>query len=215
MSSEINRIREFSSRLKVRSDGKTSSVQDLPLDHRLSFNPSKDEKWTFEGDHIYFNDTDVNEMINGAGNDVHYLSNLSSALDHYRQFIWNRGGKAEGKFNGTVNALLEKILGRLGGIYEGLFRGLRFEYSNGDFWINDVNVASVLKLYRLRPTAKARCYLVGLRSKLGLILNSQNGSGRYDGIKTVAEELFRDISCALDQIAPDDVGRALPAHRPD
>jgi len=213
MSSEINRIRDLVGKVRIRSGDRTEGATDLPLDHRLSFCPSKDEKWTFEGDHVYLNDTDVNELINGIGNDVRYLSGLSAAIDQYRQHVWKNGGKSEGKFNGAVNALLDKILGRLGSIYDGLFRGVRFEYSNGDFWVNDVNVCSVLKLYRLKPTSKARCYLVGLRSKLGLIISTQNGSARYDGVKPIAEELFREISCALDHIPPDDGSRALPAHR--
>jgi len=214
MSSEINRIRDLVGRTKVRSGDQTEGATDLPLDHQLTFCPSKEERWTFEGDHVYFNGTDVNEMVNGVGNDIRYLSGLSAAVDQYRQHVWNRGGKSAAKFNGAIEALLGKILGKLGSIYDGLFRGVRFEYSNGDLWINDVNPDTVLKLYMLKPTSKARCYLIGLRNKLGLIINAQNGSARYDGVKPAAEELFRKISCALDQIPTDDAGRALPAHRP-
>lgn len=213
MSSEINRIRDLANRVKFRRGEKTEKTTDLPVDHRLTFCPSKDEKWTFEDNHIYFNNSDVNELINESTNDIHTLCGLSASIDHYRQHIWNNGGKSQAKFNGVVNALLEKILGRLGSIYDGLFSGLRFEYVEGDFWINDINIRSVLKLYRIRPTSKARCYLIGLRNKLGLIMGAQNGSARYDGVKSIAEEIFNEISCTLDQITPDDVYRALPAHR--
>jgi len=213
MSSEINRIRNLPSKVRYREGDRTEGASDLPLDHRLSFCPSKDEKWTFEGDHIYFNGYDANELINESGNDIRCLCGLSAALDQYRQSVWERGGKSAAKFNGTVNALLEKILGRLGSIYDGLFSGVRFEYNAGDFWINDVNISAVLKLYKLRPTRKARCYLVGLRSKLGLILGAQNGSPHYNGVMEQAERIFGEISCALDSIAPDDAALCLPAHR--
>lgn len=211
MGSEINRIRDLPSKVRFRYGERAEGATDLPLDHRLTFSPSKDEKWTFEGDQIYFNGYDVGELINEAGNDVQYLCGLSGGLDQYRQHVWEKGGKSAGKFNGRVNALLEKILGRLGGIYDGLFSGVRFEYTGGDIWINDVNISSVLKLYKLRPTRKARCYLVGLRNKLGLIISAQNGSARFDGVMSEAERLFHEISCALDNITPDDVGLCLPA----
>lgn len=215
MSSEPLRIRNLPSRIGFRPSDGATGVDDLPIDHRLTFNPAKDEKWTFEGDHVFLNGFDVNELVNEAGNDIGYLCGLSGGLDEYRKFVWDKGGRSEGKFNGTVNALLSKILGRLGSIYDGLFSGLRFEYNAGDFWINDVNIASVIKLYRIRPTTKARCYLVGLRNKLGLIIGAQNGSARYDGIKPVAERLFAEISCVLDSISPDDMDLALPPHVSD
>ncbi len=215
MSSEINKIRNFGGASRIRPGERTTGVEDLPLDHRLSFSSAPDEKWTFEENHVLFNGHDVNELINESGNDIRYLSGLSAGIDQYRKHVWERGGRSEGKFNGTANALLEKILGKLGSIYDGLFMGLRFEYTGGeDFWINDVNLKAVLNLYRLRPTMEARCYLIGLRNKLGLIIGAQNGSARYDGVKQMAEELFGEISCALDSIAPDDMDRALPPHRP-
>ena len=213
MSSEINRIRDWQSKVRFGSKKPTEGATDLPLDHRLTFCPEKDEKWTFESEHIYFNDYDVNELINGNSNDIRCLCGLSSAIDQYRQFVWKKGGKSAGKFNGIVNALLEKILGRLSSIYDGLFRGLRFEYTSGDFWINGVNIRTVLRLYMIKPTEKARRYLLGLKNKLGLILSPRNGSARYDGIKPAAEELFNEISLILDQVPADDAYRALPPHR--
>ena len=212
MASQIDRIRDLPNKVRFRSDKRTEGATDLPLDHRLTFSPSTDEKWTFEDEHIFFNGFDANDLINESGTDVHYLSGLSAALDQYRQFVWMRGGKSAAKFNGTVNALLEKILGRLGGIYEGMFSGVHFEYNGGDFWINGVNINAVLKLYKLRPTRKARCYLVGLRNKLGLLLSSQSGSHRCDGVAAEAERIFSEIAMALDSIAPDDADLCLPAH---
>lgn len=211
MGSEINKIRDLK-RVRVRGYDDSLGADDLPLDHRLTFSPSKDETWQFDGGHIYLNGSEINELTKTTGNDVGSLCGLSTALDQYRQHVWNKAGRSNGKFNGAINAMLEKILCRLGSIYDGLFKGLRFEYSNGDFWINNINIHSVLKLYRLRPTNSARCYLVGLRNKLGLILSSQNGSPHYDGVMREAEQLFGEISCALDQIPTNDGGRTLPAH---
>ena len=209
MSININRLRD---RLRIiGSDKETQSTSDLPADHRLTFRPSRDETWTFEDDQVLLNDEDVNELINENSNDIHCLNYLSSGLDSYRQHVWQTVGTANGKYNGKVNALLEKILGRLGNIYDGLVGGVSFEMSGGNFWINNVNLRSVLKLYQVRPTPKARCYLVGLRNKLALILQAQNGNSRYDGIREEAVHLFNEISCALDRIPADDSNYLLPA----
>jgi len=208
MSLNINRIR---GKDRFRASEIDKNVSDLPLDYQLTFDASADEQWKFEDEHIYYNDEDVNEIINESANDIHCLNNLSVGLDQYRQYVWERGSKSHGKYNGTVNALLEKILGRLGNIYDGLVGGVHFEFCDGDFWINNVNLRSVLKLYKIRPTNKARCYLFGLRNKLGLILGSQSGNPRYNGVNKEAEKLFNEISCALDKIPVDDSNLYLPA----
>ena len=211
MSSNINKIRNLPDKVRIRPDGLTDRSSDLPLDHRLTFSPSPDEKWSFEGDQILLNGEDVNQIINELGEDIHSLNCISSGLDEYRQYVWQNHGVGFSKFNGRVNALLEKVLGRLGGIYDGIVGGVRFEYSEGDLWINNINLHKMLNLYRIRPTQKARCYLVGLRNKLALILSSQNGSAHYDGIMAEAERLFNEISCALDNIPPDDAHLCLPS----
>lgn len=211
MSSEIGKIRSLPGKIGFGPSGKTEGATDLPLDHRLTFSPSKDEKWTFEDNQIFLNGQDANEVINEMGEDIHGLNCISAALDEYRQFVWSKNGRSLGKFNGKVNALLEKVLGRMGSIFDGIIGGVRFEYSNGDLWVNNINLRTVLNLYKLRPTQKAKCYLVGLRNKLALILGSQNGNPRYDGVTAEAERLFNEISCVIDQIPPDDAPLCLPA----
>ncbi len=208
MNININRLRE---KIRIGSDKHSQSVSDLPIDHRLTFNPSSDEKWTFEDDHIFYNGYDVNELIDEQANDIGCLNGISYGLDEYRQYVWQQFGQGNGKYNATVDALLGKVLGRLGNIYDGLVGGVSFEFSNGDFWLNNINVRKVLNLYRVRPTNKARCYLVGLRNKLGLILESQNGNHRYDGVHEIAKQLFHEISCTLDQIPIADANYYLPA----
>ncbi|MFH1873970.1 MAG: hypothetical protein ABH859_02150 [Pseudomonadota bacterium] len=210
MGININRLRE---KIRLGSDKHSQSVSDLPLDHRLTFNPSPDQQWNFEDDHVYYNGQDINDLINEYANDIGCLNGISLSLDEYRQYVWENFGRGNAKYNSTIDALLGKVLGRLGNIYDGLVGGVSFEFSNGDFWLNNVNVRTVLNLYRVRPTNKARCYLVGLRNKLGLILASQNGNHRYHGVHEVAQQLFHEISCALDKIPTTDANFCLPAAR--
>lgn len=213
MSTDFDRIRNLPGKVGLRPGDKTERQTDLPVDHRLTFTPDKDEKWTFERGSILLNGDDVNEIINQVGEDIGSLNFLSFALDEYRSYVWNNHGKTHTKFNGKINAFLEKILSRLGGIYDGIMGGVRFEYSDGDLWVNNINLRAVLNLYRIRPTQKARCYLVGLRNKLALILGSQNGNARYNHVAAEAERLFNEISCVIDNIPPDDINLCLPEPR--
>ena len=175
---------------------------DLPLDHQLTF-VQNGEKWTSRDSRIYIDDEDVGEVIGKAANDVGVLCSVSQGLHDYQQHVWGKGGKAFAKFNGAVASLQDTISIRLGSIYEDMTGGVRFECHGGDFWVNNVNVRSVLNLYRLRPTDKARRYLMGFLQKLGLILSRQRSSTRYDGVREPARQLSLEIEAALEFVPPD------------
>lgn len=204
MGDYINRLKRTIPRTSGYGTCSKERVSDLPLDHRLSFYPSFDEKWTFDEERwIRLNDVSVEEMLADGGDDIQLLCGLSHGLGGYQQHVWTKGGKSLEKFNGVVNALQNKIFGKLGKIYDAITGGVRFESNGEDFWINNINVRSVLNLYRLRPTQKARQYLWGLRDKLGLILSRRQSSTMYDGISKQARELFDEISLALEYIPAD------------
>lgn len=214
MGDYINRLRRLNPRGKVSGSDCATGASDLPLDHRLSFSPEKDERWSFKDEsRILLNDADVGEMIGENANDVGLLCGFSQGLYQYQQHVWSKGGKSLAKFNGVILSLQDTILGRLGCIYDGLTGGIRFECDGRDFWINNVNVRSVLSLYRLRPTDKARRYLIGLRDKLGLILSRQQSSTRYDGVHSQAREVFDEISMVLEFIPSDAVPRLVAGGR--
>ncbi|MFH0799711.1 MAG: hypothetical protein V2A66_05975 [Pseudomonadota bacterium] len=214
MSTYIDKLRGLRPGKGVSGGSPADQKSDLPLDHRLTFSPQKDEKWTFEEEQrICLNDADIKEIVGESGNDVRTLCGISQGLHEYQRHVWGKGGKGMGRFNGAVDSLQGTILGRLGSIYDGLTGGVRFECNGGDFWINNVNVHSVLKLYLLRPTDKARHYLSGIRDKLGLILSRQQSSTRYDGIQNRAKELFDDITLALEFVPSDAPPRLLDGSR--
>ncbi|MFA4875766.1 MAG: hypothetical protein WC956_01040 [bacterium] len=198
----INFINKFS---RVSPRGKAGSAkgperrEDLPLDHQLTFNPEPDEKWTFEeGRGILLDDEDVKAILSENGSSVRTLCGLSQGLYDYQQFVWGKGGKDRAAFNGTVASLQDSILGRLGSLYDGLTAGVHFECLGEDFWVNNVNIRSVLKLYILKPTEAARHYIEGLRDKLGLILSRQQSSTRYDAVHEKALQLLNEISMVLE-----------------
>lgn len=181
----------------------SARATDLPLDHQLSFSPERDERWTFRDNRVFINDVDVQGVLRDGANDPGVLSGLSCGLQEYQQHVWSRGGRDHAKFNGVIASLQDTILGRMGSLYDGLTVGIRFECAGEEFWINNVNVRSVLALYRLRPTDKARRYLLALQHKLGLILSRQHSSTRYDGIHDRARDLFLEISAALEFLPAD------------
>ncbi len=199
----INFINKFS---RVQPRGKAGSAkgaerrEDLPLDHQLTFSPEPDEKWTFEeGRGILLNGEDVKGILSENGNNVRALCGVSQGLYDYQQFVWGKnGGKDRAAFNGTVASLQDSIQGRLGSIYDGLTAGVHFECLGEDFWVNNVNIRSVLKLYVMKPTEAARCYIEGLRDKLSLILSRQQSSTRYDAVHEKAVQLFNEISMVLE-----------------
>ncbi len=204
MSVTFDRLRRISEKRALGESNRATGESDLPLDHQLTFSPQKDERWSFRDDsRLFINDADVGELVGENGNDIGLLCGISQGLSVYKDHVWSRGGKGLSKFNGVVTSLQGNILGRLSGIYDGITGGVRFEFSGDDFWLNNVNISSVLKLYRIKPTDKARRYLMGLRQKLGLILSGQQSSTRYDGIHARATLLFGEISAALEYLPAD------------
>jgi hypothetical protein len=177
------------------------------LDRRLSFTPSRDERWNYDGGSILLNDMDVKEVVRECSNEVGVLCGVSHGLNEYQHFVWSKGGKGHAAFNGTVNAVQHTIQGRLTNLYDGLTGGVHFEWLGEDFWINNVNVRSVVKLYTLRPTEAAKCYLEGLRDKVGLILSRRQASTRYDAVYEEAQELFKEIDHVLNTVPPAHVPR--------
>lgn len=205
MSLDVNRLKELGRRFKVTGgSGASRAVEsDLPLDHQLTFSPQRDERWTYEEGRVFLNDVDVREVMCEGTNNIGVLCGLSQGLCEYQQHVWEKGGKEFAKFNGTVSCLQDTISGRLGTIYDGLTGGVRFECNGEDFWINNVNVKSVLNLYRIKPTDKARRYLYGLKEKLGLILSRRQSSTRYDGVHDRARQLYSEIGSALEFVPAD------------
>lgn len=175
---------------------------DLPLDHQLSF-VQNNEKWTFRDNRVFIDGEDAREVVGHAANSVDVLCSVSQGLSDYQQHVWSRGGKGNAKFNGAVASLHGTICGRLGAIYEDMTGGVRFECRGDEFWINNINVRSVLNLYRLRPTDKARHYLRGLKQKLDLILSRGRSSTRADGVREPARQLSLEIEAALEFVPPD------------
>lgn len=198
-----------SGRITSGSDDVTGA-EDLPLDHRLSFEPEKDERWTFEGDgKICVSGIDLEELINSARTerDVALLCGASRGLQEYQLFVWSKGGRDEAQFNGRVQALQDKVHGILAHLYDSLTGGVDFDFSDGEAWLNDVSVRKAIHLYVQNPTVNRRQYLIGLRDKLGLILARRRSNSIHDAVRTEAKVLLDEIKMALDMVPANNVLR--------
>lgn len=207
MSGYINRLRRNTSRIRggVSSDGaRVRGAEDLPLDHQLSFTPEAGEQWKFKDDRwVFLNDVNVEEMVEECGRDIRTLCGLMQGINEYQRHVWTKGGKRAAKFNGIVYALQDKIFRKLNGIYDTITGGLSIECDGSNFWLNNINVRSVINLYRLRPTEKARRYLLNLRDKLSLIMSRRQTSTTHDGIAEQARRLHAEIGAVLEYVPSD------------
>ncbi|MBN1283270.1 MAG: hypothetical protein JXA24_05820 [Proteobacteria bacterium] len=202
MISDFKRLSELTRKITGRGErAERMHSTDLPLDHQLTFSPEPDQRWTYDpGMGVCVNDTDVRELVHDNPNDVGMLCGLSHGLYRYQQFVWSKGGKSNAQFNGAVNSLQHAVLGRLGNIYDTITGGMSVTLEGEDLWLNNINVRSVLKLYALRPTDAARCYLEGLRDKVGLILSRRKTSSKYDAVRDEAARIFDEINIVLSAV---------------
>jgi len=206
MMNYINKLGRVT-RKRTGSSKEARRATDLPLDHQLTFSPTKDERWTYEDGAILLNEMDVKEIVNECPKSVSVLTGVSHGLHSYQRFVWGKGGKEFAKFNGVIDSVQHTIQGKLLNLFDGLTGGIDFEWEGDDFWINNVNVRSVIKLYVLRPTEAARAYLEGLRDKVSLILQRRNDNSRYDAVFEEAQELYDEIDIVLNTVSPAGVPR--------
>ena len=211
MAINFNKIRELNRKnlgRKSGDSGEESSEASLdPFLTYISFNSGSSgqrEKWQFKDGKIQLDDEDLNQEINKYSHQISFLSHVSHSLNQYRDFVWGRGVRNNEQFNGAIQGMQEKVLGRMGNMYDGLTCGVHFELESERLWINNIDVRSVINLYRLRPTVKARMFLKGLYDKLALILGRRHDSKRYHGVHAHAEKVFSEIAHALAHTAPAD-----------
>lgn len=211
--SYINRIRE---RLKVGSVGRGSSrdvdatsSRDLPLDHQLTFKRDADEEWKFKDGRILINEMDVEDLIDYESRDVRFWCGLTEALMEYKEMVVNRGGSGKSRFLARVESIQDKVLCNMKKLYEEKREGMYLSFGDGEFLLNNFNVRAFLAMYHVQPTEKARKFLIGLKSKLALILVNRNGTPQYERVHRVVQRLYEEVVSAL-SISPIET-RRLPA----
>lgn len=189
--------------------GVSGAVKELPLDHQLTFKRDANEQWSFRDDRIFINDIDVEEVIGYESRDVRLWCGVSEALMEYKDEVMRRNGKYKAKFFAKVSAVQDRVVGNMKKLYDEKTDGLYLSLGDGEVLVNNFNVRAFLAMYHMRPTSKARQFLMGLKSKLALILVNRNGTPQYERVHRVIRQLYEEVLGALD-IPPLEV-RRLPS----
>jgi hypothetical protein len=200
----INRIYSRLKKADIRTEGESSQATELPIDHQLTFSREANEQWSFKDGHIFLNNEDVEDMLDSAHDDVSFQSAVSEAVSEYRDFVWKNGNGHFAKFAARADAIQSKILSNMKRIYDEKTCGIRLTLGDGAWLFNNINIRALLAMYHIRPTEKARRFLSGLKSKLGLILVNRNGSPSYERVNNLIRSLYNEVENALDDAAPID-----------
>lgn len=200
--SYINRIRD---RLKVRpsfgrTDGAISrDADDLPLDHQLTFKRGVDEKWTFKDGHIYVNDDiDIEDILDYQSRDVRLWCGISEAVAEYRAFVLSKNGGRKDGFLERVDRIQEKVLGHMKRLFDEKTDGMCLSFGNGEVFFNNFNVRAFIAMYYVKPTKKARQFLISIKSKLALILVNKSDTPQHERVRRVIQQLYEEVLGALE-----------------
>lgn len=193
-----DKVRDVESRIRVEGTEvrPVGTPQYIP-GSQMTFLRGK-ERWTFDGGKIFMNGYEVNGLLNGIDEISLWLGIAAGLVEYKKQVeLARRREDNIGKFAATVDALLEKILGKMQRVYNEKIFGLSWKLDQGDLVINGINIRSFLSLYRIHKTDKATSYLRGIREKLGMMLADKEHTGGYERIRSVIEDLYREIKDEL------------------
>lgn len=163
-------------------------------------------RWQFNDGKVWINEFDVDQLITKSHEEVGYWIGLADGLNEYRKKMLKYAREQDqfAKFEAVVDALLGKLMRRLKKSYDKKMTGLSWSIENGQFILNGVNIRSLMALYRLRQTAKAKEFLRGLKKKLAVLLRNNEESSDYERVHEVVADLYRE----LDEVVPEETRRA-------
>lgn len=204
--SYINKIRERLkvSTLKRGSDGVDNNVHDLPVDHqvrsldsRFTFQRHSDEEWQYVDGAICVNGNDVEGLLEYEARDVRLWCGVSEGLTEYKEHVSESNRRAKNDLLSKIDSVQGKVLCNMKKLYDEKTEGIYLSLGDGELLFNNFNVRAFLAMYHVRPTEKARRFLVGLKSKLALILVNKNGTPQYERVHRVIQQLYEEVVYAL------------------
>lgn len=195
----ISRIRDGLDRVRGGDLGEaTSSRSDLPLDHQLTFRSDAGDTWQFDGQHVMHNGEDVEEEIGEPRAGVREWEDVSASLDIYKGVVYRRAPSRFARLAAAIERIQGRILTLMKRVFDEKMGALTLRWGDGRALLNNVNVRALMAMYHVRPTEKARCYLDGLKRKLGLILSQAHVSPAYARVHSLAQDLYDEITDSLE-----------------
>jgi len=163
-------------------------------------------RWQFNDGKVWVDEFDVDSLISESKEEIGYWVGLAEGLSEYRKKMskYAREQDQLERFEAVVEALLGKLMRRLKKSYDKKMTGLSWSLENGQFILNGINIRSLLALYRLRQTAKAKEFLRGLKKKLAMLLRNSEESPDYERVHQVVSDLYREI----DEVVPEETHRS-------
>ncbi|OGQ23076.1 MAG: hypothetical protein A3I05_09670 [Deltaproteobacteria bacterium RIFCSPLOWO2_02_FULL_44_10] len=191
MSDRLRRLGLF--RRKGIFESESSEATPFRVDPKLPFDSEHDERWTYEEGRISLNEDEVADIIRAHRRDSRVLMNLSNGLSEYRDFVEQNYVTELEKFRAAIDISLHQVFRSLNGIYTCLTSGVDIELTDDHIWLNNIDVMSLMRLYRLRPTSKARAYLTTFRDKLSLILQAEQSNQYHQELRQKMFHVFDEL----------------------
>jgi hypothetical protein len=170
---------------------------DLPLDHQLHFCSDSGESWQFTGQQILRNHDDIEVAVDHPTAGVRDWEDISAGLTTYKAVVHQRAPGRFARLSAVCDRVQGRILHHMKRVFDEKMGAVTLRWGDGTALLNNVNVRALMALYHVRPTAKARRYLDGLKSKLALILSGADASPAYARVRGLAQDLYDEITDSL------------------
>lgn len=180
----------------VRSDNAPRT--DLPLDHQLTFHSDAGDTWQFDGQHVMHNGDDVEDAIERPQAGVRDWEDISASLNIYKDVVHGRAPTRFARLAAAIERIQNRILSLMKRVFDEKMGAVSLRWGDGHALLNNVNIRALMAMYHVRPTAKARRYLDGLKRKLGLILSQAHVSPAYSRVQGLAQDLYNEITDSLE-----------------
>lgn len=196
----INPLRDYWERRRFRVDRGEKRVREHAgrgVDHCCTYACAPGEEWSFDGQAVCLNGTDVETCLERGEEEVATWCGLIDGLAEYQE--WARVHRAPQleRLAHVIAGLQERALGQLRRIYEEKVGGMAIRWGDGQVLLNNVNIRAMLAMYHVRPTTKARRFLEGLRHKLALILCDQTISPHLARAQRAVQDIYHDLCASL------------------
>jgi hypothetical protein len=196
----ISRIRDGLDRIRGADLGDASDVStrtDLPLDHQLTFRSDAGDTWQFDGHHVLQDGEDVEEKVDHPKAGVRDWEDVSARLAIYKNVVQRRAPSRFARLAAAIDRIHGRILFHMKRVFDEKMGAVQLRWGDGRALLNNVNIRALMALYHVRPTEKARRYLDGLKTKLGLILSGAHASPAYARVQGLAQDLYDEITDSL------------------
>lgn len=197
----IGRIRQYITRrgFRVRTDRGVhgDAAQQAPIDPYATFRPGPGEEWAYRGGCIYLNGEEIEKYLNGESPDVAQWCQILDSLKLYDDWAYATHARQFRALHFAINGIQERVLKQLRNLYHARIGALSLTFGDGEILINNVNVRALLAMYHVRPTAKAKQFLEGMKAKLALILCRHHDNPQVGRVATLVQALYDDLCTSL------------------